>query len=560
MTPGSLTISGPPSVQRRLIQSCSYFQRPHIKIPIHAPFHAPHLHSLADINNIFTDETRKFFESSTLYFPLTSSVTAKTFTASTPLHLLEQCFAEILLEPLRWDKVLEECASDLLKLGSKSCMVHAVDPTSLTNSFVASVRTTGVVQVLVEDESTWTSEPTSSLGSTGKHSGSDIAIASMAGRFLNATDHELFWDMLEKGLDVHREIPKDRFDVKTHYDPNGKIRNTTHTLYGCFIDSPGLFDPRFFNMSPREAAQTDPMARLELVTAYEAIEMAGIVPGRTPSTKYDRIGTFYGQSSDDWREINAAQDIDTYFISGGVRAFGSGRINYHFNFGGPSFTVDTACSSSFAAIQLACTSIRAGECDTAFTGGANVMTNSDIFSGLSRGHFLSKTGSCKTFDDDADGYCRGDGVATVILKRVQDALADKDPIFGIIRGTATNHSTEAVSITHPHVGAQLFLFSKVCRESGIDPRDVGYVEMHDTGTQAGDGVEMESVTNAFAPIHKMRSADQPLYLGCVKNNVGHGEGVSGVIALIKVLMMLQKNTIPPHCGIKGAMNKISQRS
>ena len=119
-----------------------------------------------------------------------------------------------------------------------------------------------------------------------------------------------------------------------------------------------------------------------LVTAYEAMEMGGIVPGRTPSTKHDRIGTFYGQTSDDWREINAAQDIDTYFISGGVRAFGPGRLNYYFKWSGPSFSVDTACSSSFAALNVAITSLRAGECDTAFTGGTNVLTNPDIFAGL----------------------------------------------------------------------------------------------------------------------------------------------------------------------------------
>lgn len=118
-----------------------------------------------------------------------------------------------------------------------------------------------------------------------------------------------------------RQIPKDRFDVRKHYDPSGKVRNTSHTPYGCFIDEPGLFDPRFFNMSPREATQTDPMHRLGLASAYEALEMAGYVPNRTPSTKLERIGTFYGQTSDDWREINAAQDIDTYFITGGVRAF-----------------------------------------------------------------------------------------------------------------------------------------------------------------------------------------------------------------------------------------------
>jgi acyl transferase domain-containing protein len=139
----------------------------------------------------------------------------------------------------------------------------------------------------------------------------------MAGRFPDAASHEKLWELLAKGLDVHRVVPKDRFNVDTHFDPTGKAINTSHTQYGCWIENPGLFDPRFFNMSPREAYQTDPMQRMALTTAYEALEMSGYVPNRTPSTNLDRIGTFYGQTSDDWREINAAQEVDTYFITGG---------------------------------------------------------------------------------------------------------------------------------------------------------------------------------------------------------------------------------------------------
>nr|AAR90248.1 polyketide synthase [Botrytis cinerea] len=382
-----------------------------------------------------------------------------------------------------------------------------------------------------------------------------LAIVGMAGRFPDAASHEKLWELLENGLDVHREVPKDRFDVATHFDPTSKIRNTSHTPYGCWIENPGLFDPRFFNMSPREAYQTCPMQRLGLATAYEALEMAGYVPNRTHSTKLDRIGTFYGQTSDDWREINAAQDVDTYFITGGVRAFGPGRINYHFGFSGPSFNIDTACSSSAAALQLACTSLWAGDCDTAVVGGLSCMTNPDIFSGLSRGQFLSKNGPCATFDHDADGYCRADGIGTVIIKRLDYALADKDNVLAVILGSATNHSADAVSITHPHGGTQEILYKRILNNAGVDPNDIDYVEMHGTGTQAGDGTEMKSVTNVFAPADRKRRPDQPLYLGAVKANVGHGEAASGVTALIKCLMMLQKNAIPPHVGIKKTINQ-----
>ncbi len=208
-----------------------------------------------------------------------------------------------------------------------------------------------------------------------------------------------------------------------------------------------------------------------------------------------------------------------------------------------------------AAIQLACTSLWAGDCDTAVAGGLNVMTNSDIFSGLSRGQFLSKTANCQTFDNDADGYCRGDGIGTLIIKRLEDAEADNDRILGVILETATNHSANAVSITHPHAPTQEDLFKKVMDDAGIDPHDVSYVEMHGTGTQAGDGTEMTSVTNVFAPSSRKGTRTKPLHLGSVKSNVGHGEAVSGVTAMIKCLLMMQKNLIPPHCGIKKTINQ-----
>ena len=183
------------------------------------------------------------------------------------------------------------------------------------------------------------------------------------------------------------------------------------------------------------------------------------------------------------------------------------------------------------------------------------MTNSDIFSGLSRGQFLSKTGNCQTFDNDADGYCRGDGIGSLVIKRLDDAQADNDRILGVILETATNHSANAISITHPHAPTQEVLFQKVMDDAGVDPHDVNYVEMHGTGTQAGDGTEMRSVTNVFAPASRKGTRQKSLHLGSVKANVGHGEAVSGVTAMIKCLLMMQKSAIPPHCGIKKTINQ-----
>ncbi|KAF2738000.1 polyketide synthase PksA [Polyplosphaeria fusca] len=549
----AITISGPPSTTKRLFQECDALSKnTKVSIPIYAPFHAPHLFGQADIDRILAGETGELLKKSRPVALIHSASNGKCHTATNTYELVEIALREMLLQPVRWDSLLEECVSQVTDLSNSECSISAIGVTNIANSLASALKAGGQSSVSVRDHTAWTSK---AEGTKGRTQNDKIAIVGMAGRFPGAASHEALWDLLEKGLDVHREVPADRFDAQAHCDPTGKGKNKSHTPYGCFIDEPGLFDPRFFNMSPREAAQTDPMGRLALTTAYEALEMSGYVPNRTPSTKLARIGTFYGQTSDDWREINASENVDTYFITGGVRAFAPGRINYYFKFSGPSYSVDTACSSSLAAVQLACTSLWAGDCDTACAGGLNVLTNPDIFAGLSKGQFLSKTGSCKTYDNDADGYCRGDGCATVILKRYEDAIADKDNILGCILGAATNHSAEAVSITHPHAGAQEFLYKKVLANAGVDAHEISYVEMHGTGTQAGDGIEMTSVTNAFAPRHRQRKPEETLHLGAIKANIGHGEAASGTNSLVKVLMMMKKNAIPANVGIKGVMNK-----
>jgi iterative type I PKS product template protein len=548
----AITISGPPSTTKRLFAESDAFKNTRVPIPVYAPYHAPHLFGQSDVDRILDGESTEVLKKYRPQSLIHSAADGKCHTATNTFELFQSALCEILLEPVRWDSLLEESVSQITAVSNVECSVSAIGVTNVANSFASALKAGGQSSVSVRDHTSWTSQTEESRGRTQNDK---IAIVGMAGRFPSAASHDELWELLEKGLDVHREVPSDRFDAKAHCDPTGKGKNKSHTPFGCFIDEPGNFDPRFFNMSPREAAQTDPMGRLALVTAYEALEMSGYVPNRTPSTKLNRIGTFYGQTSDDWREINAAENVDTYFITGGVRAFAPGRINYYFKFSGPSYSVDTACSSSLAAIQLACTSLWAGDCDTACAGGLNVLTNPDIFAGLSKGQFLSKTGSCKTYDNDADGYCRGDGCGTVILKRYEDAIADNDNILGCILGAATNHSAEAVSITHPHAGAQEYLYKKVLANAGVDAHSISYVEMHGTGTQAGDGIEMTSVTNVFAPRHRQRRPEETLHLGAIKANIGHGEAASGINSLIKVLMMMKKDAIPANVGIKGEINK-----
>jgi asperthecin polyketide synthase len=284
--------------------------------------------------------------------------------------------------------------------------------------------------------------------------------------------------------------------------------------------------------------------------------MSGFAPDRTPSTTLERIGTFYGQASDDWRELNAAQNIGSHAVPGGERAFANGRINYFFKFGGPSFNIDTACSSGLAAVNAACSSLWANEADMVIAGGLSVITNPDNYAMLGNGHFLSRTGQCKVWDEGADGYCRADGIGSVVIKRLEDAVADNDNILATVLAGATNHSAYAASITQPHAGAQKINYAQVMQAAGVNPLDVGYVELHGTGTQVGDAIESESVCDFFAPLVPRRRPDQPLHLGAVKSNIGHGEAAAGIASLLKVLLVFQNQEIPPHVGIKTAINPI----
>ena len=553
VTPSSVTLSGPPSVLNEILSTPAFSTLRPVKLAVHAPYHASHIYNTSVVDGILAVSDAKILSSYQPRIPLISCSTGRTIPGSDFGSLLRQVLHDVLIEQLRWDSVLGAAYEEFIQTApakSQFSLFPVLTNAAPTLAGALSQAVNGQVPIdgAIAESSTTPFSPAPS----GKPEESKIAIVGHSGRFPDAASTEKFWELLHNGLDVHREIPADRFDVKAHFDPTGKKKNTSRVQHGCFIEQPGLFDARFFNMSPRESCQADPGQRLAITTAYEAMEMAGFVPDRTPSSQKDRIGIFYGMTSDDWREVNSGQNVDTYFIPGGNRAFTPGRINYHFKFSGPSFSIDTACSSSFAAIHTACNSLWRGDCDMAIAGGTNVMTNPDNFAGLDRGHFLSTTGNCNTFDDGANGYCRADVVGTVILKRLEDAMADKDPIYGVLLGAYTNHSAEADSMTRPHVGAQAFIFNKMLGQANVNPLDVSYIEMHGTGTQTGDAVEMKSVLEVFAKTP--RGANHPLHLGSAKANIGHAESASGVASLIKVLKMMEKCEIPPHVGIKTKIN------
>ena len=334
-----------------------------------------------------------------------------------------------------------------------------------------------------------------------------------------------------QGKEMHRKIPIERFDADDFMDETGKSHSAITSAYGTFLDNPGLFDFKMFNVSPREAMQMDPGQRLLMHAVYEALEEAGVTNNGTLATDSRRIGTYVGDASDDWRELQQPHGVDKYILQGTQRSFTPGRLNHHFKWEGATFSVDSACGSTASAVGLAYRALVDRDVDTAIAGGSNIIATPFWQSVLSKGGFLSPTGSSKTFREDADGYCRGEAIGAIVLKRLEEAIQDNDNIISVIRGYARNHSAEAVSITRPHVGAQERVYQALLHKTGLEANDISYVEMHGTGTTAGDSAELESVGNILA---KKGHRENALIVGAIKANLGHGEAASrdGYLAIL----------------------------
>lgn len=261
-----------------------------------------------------------------------------------------------------------------------------------------------------------------------------IAIVGMSGRGPGCESLDELWKIISEGRDLHQEVPKDRFDLDEYFANGGDKSETprcaTNSRYGCFMDKPGNFDARFFRISPREALFMDPGHRQFLMSACEALETAGYTDSRSSDVDPRRIGVFYGQSSDDWHNVaHNLKGCDAYTLQTSQRAFGAGRLAFHMNWEGPTYSIDSACASSISCLHLACQSLLSHDIDMAVSGAANIIGYPHTWSALSKAGILSKTGNCKTFRDDADGYCRADFVGSVVLKRLEDAVAHNDNVL-----------------------------------------------------------------------------------------------------------------------------------
>ncbi|PIA92961.1 Conidial yellow pigment biosynthesis polyketide synthase [Cercospora beticola] len=393
---------------------------------------------------------------------------------------------------------------------------------------------------------------------SSNHNSEDIAIVGVGVDLPGAPDLETFWQNLMNGINSCSEIPEDRFHIEDYYTGGDAKPVNRHrsmgTKYGNFLDNPFDFDNELFGISPREASSIDPQQRLMLQTVHRALESAGYVPDSSPSFSRETFGCFVGSATLDYVN-NLRDDIDVYYSPGTLRAFISGRISYAYKWSGPSLTVDTACSSSLTALYQASRALVAGDCRAAIAGGVNIITSPDMYLGLDKAHFLSPTGQCKAFDESADGYCRSEGCASFVLKRLSDAVAENDRIFGVIKGIAMNQSGLTSSITHPHAPTQERLFESLLRTTNINPHDVTVVEAHGTGTQAGDPNELKSIRGVFA---KSRQSHNKLHVTSVKSNIGHLEAASGGAALAKLLLMVKHERIPPQALLQNLNPSIDE--
>lgn len=353
----SVTISGPPSRLKKLLNKSEFFRKATvISLPVYGGVcHAPHIYGPQDAHGLVQNSPLNTVSSGAMpRLSVYSTSTGLPFAAKNAAQLFESVISEILMGAICWDKVITG-VTDQINL-SEVCEARLYgfgNAIPLSETMTALQKCYQNLAVSMHDLMHWIQDTPGDQIIPRGPSQSKLAIVGMSCRLPGgAASMDLFWEVLEKGLDVSRRIPADRFDIDTHYDPTGQQMNKSMTQYGCFIDEPGLFDAPFFNMSPRESQVVDPQMRLSLVTAYEALEQAGFVANRTASTQLQRIGTYYGQAADDYREVNQGQEVNTYYIPGGCRAFGPGRISYFFKFSGPSYSVDTACSSGLAAIEV----------------------------------------------------------------------------------------------------------------------------------------------------------------------------------------------------------------
>ncbi|HKF49641.1 MAG TPA: type I polyketide synthase [Terracidiphilus sp.] len=372
-----------------------------------------------------------------------------------------------------------------------------------------------------------------------------IAIIGMGCRFPGgASNPERYWELLRDGVDAIVEVPRSRWNVDEYYDPDPAAARKTYVREGGFLREPmDAFDARFFGIVPREAAGMDPQQRLLLEVSWEALEHAGIAPDSLAGSS---VGVYIGVITADFGMVHPFDRLDPqdvpYVSTGSATSFPAGRISYVLGLQGPCMVVATACSSALVSTHLAMQALRNGECEMALAGGVNLMFAPEIGVSLSRMRALAPDGRSKAFDAAADGYGRGEGCGIVVLKRLSDATRDGDKIWAVLKGSAVNHDGASGGLSVPNGPAQETVLRKALAAAAVAPHEMDYVEAHGTGTALGDPIE----ANALDAVMRIgREAGSPLLVGSVKTNIGHLESAAGVAGLIKVVLALHHQSIPP---------------
>jgi acyl transferase domain-containing protein len=376
-----------------------------------------------------------------------------------------------------------------------------------------------------------------------------IAVVGIDCRFPGAPTADALWQLLSNGDVAASVVPAARWDIDRYHSEQPKP-GTMNSRYAHFINDVDLFDHEFFGISPVEAAALDPQQRLVLQSAWRAIEDAALDPRALAGTN---TGVYVGMMSSEWGAINMHDyaGLTPQRAIGGGHAMVANRVSYHLNLAGPSVTVDSACSSSLMAVHLACQALTCGDSDLIVAAGVNLMLTPALSIFYTQAGLSAPDGRCKPFDADADGIGRGEGIGTVVLRRLTDALADRQPIYAIIAGSATNQDGKSNGITAPNRWSQFNVMQRALDRAGAAARDVTFVEAHGTGTTLGDMIE----ANALGDLHRT-GRDRPCLLGSIKGNIGHTEGAAGIASLIKASLALAHGVLPPtiaHAGPNPAL-------
>ncbi|KVE40096.1 type I polyketide synthase [Burkholderia sp. TSV86] len=371
-----------------------------------------------------------------------------------------------------------------------------------------------------------------------------IAVVGIGCRFAGANSPDDLWLLLLDGADGVREVPSDRWDAGRYFDPDPDAVGRIYCRTGSFLDDIASFDAGFFGISAREATMLDPQQRMLLEVVWEALERAGIPASELKGTA---TGMFAGVMHQDYaHRFRNAADVDLYTAAGNAPSVLAGRVSHVLGLQGPSMTIDTACSSSLVAVHLACNALRAGECDIAIAGGVNVVLSSLSTAAECRAHMLSPSGRCRSFDDGADGFVRGEGCGVVVLQRLGDAQAAGRAIDALIAGSAVNHDGRSAGLTVPNEHAQRELVRAALRAAQIDAAEVQFIEAHGTGTSLGDPIEAAALASVFAH----RANESPVLLGSIKSNFGHLEGAAGIAGLIKAILGVRHGVVPATLHVR----------